>query len=91
MKVKGYEIKPQADLRRANLREANLREANLDFSCFPLWCGSFQMIVDDRLIDQLKCHLKRLNVTNCSKENQEFINSIDGNEFCKYRNDIEPV
>ena len=39
----------KADLRGADLRGADLRGADLDdFSCLPLWCGSFDMKVDDR-------------------------------------------
>ena len=49
-----------ADLSYANLRTANLRSANLDFSVFPLWCGSFNIIVDQRLPFQLAYHICRL-------------------------------
>jgi len=38
-----------ADLRDADLRDADLRNANLDFSCFPLWCGGINWIVDEKL------------------------------------------
>lgn len=30
----------QANLREADLWRADLGEANLDYSCWPLWCGS---------------------------------------------------
>ena len=61
-----------ADLRRADLREANLREAdlsgadlrganligaNIDFSCWPLWCGSCTVILDKKTKRQLLYHL----------------------------------
>ena len=56
-----------ADLRRANLsgsvmrgadlRDADLREANLDYSCWPLWCGSLKAQIDDRIAVQLLYHL----------------------------------
>jgi hypothetical protein len=49
-----------ADLRNADLQAADLRNANLDFSCFPLWCGSFNMHVSVDLIQQLLYHLCRL-------------------------------
>jgi hypothetical protein len=42
-----------ADLRGANLRDANLRGADLDFSCWPLWCGSRNVKVDARIAAQL--------------------------------------
>ena len=34
-----------ADLSGANLRGADLRGADLDFSCWPLWCGSLAVKV----------------------------------------------
>jgi uncharacterized protein YjbI with pentapeptide repeats len=43
---------------RANLMEANLTGANLDFSSFPLWCGSLGIKTEDtRLLKQLAYHL----------------------------------
>ena len=45
-----------ADLYRADLRYANLRGANLDCSCWPLWCGSLNAIIDDRIKAQLLYH-----------------------------------
>ena len=49
-----------ANLRSADLRTANLRSADLKFSVFPLWCGSFNIIVDQRLPFQLAYHICRL-------------------------------
>ena len=51
-----------ADLRRANLRGANLRGANLrgadvDFSSWPLWCGTKGVRVDARIFKQLVMHI----------------------------------
>ena len=56
-----------ADLRYANLRDANLRYADLrgvdlrgadlDYSCWPLWCSSLGVHIDDRLAKQLLYHL----------------------------------
>lgn len=46
-----------ANLRWADLRWANLREANLDFSAWPLWCGSLNVKCDTRLARQLAYHL----------------------------------
>ena len=56
----------RADLRRAELQGANLqgadlqgadlRRADLDFSAWPLWCGSIGAIVDDRIQRQLLYH-----------------------------------
>ena len=49
-----------AELQNANLRDANLQNADLDFSCFPLWCGSLNMKVDKRIAIQLAYHFCRL-------------------------------
>lgn len=45
-----------ADLRGANLSGANLRGANLDFSTWPLWCGSTKVSTDERQSKQLCYH-----------------------------------
>ena len=45
-----------ADLVDANLRGADLRGADLDYSCLPLWCGSFHAHFDDRQIIQILYH-----------------------------------
>ncbi|MDX9778542.1 MAG: pentapeptide repeat-containing protein, partial [bacterium] len=50
-----------ADLTRAGLRSADLTGAKLDFSSLPLWCGSFDMIVDRRIAAQIAYHFCRLN------------------------------
>jgi len=64
-----------ADLWGANLKGADLRGANLDFSCFPLWCGSFGMIVDEKLVYQLLYHIARLDVRTEDAELKEFLAS----------------
>lgn len=45
-----------ANLSDADLRHADLRGADLDYSCFPLWCGSKGMIVDRRIAAQIAAH-----------------------------------
>ena len=45
-----------ANLTGANLRDADLRSADLDFSCWPLWCGSKNVKVDARIAAQLAAH-----------------------------------
>ncbi|MEY8279255.1 pentapeptide repeat-containing protein [Blautia marasmi] len=49
-----------ADLRGANLSDADLRGANLDFSCWPLWCGSLAVKVCKRIAVQLAYHFCKL-------------------------------
>ena len=51
-----------ADLRGANLRGADLLDADLDYSCFPLWCGSKGMKIDRRLFLQLLAHVCAVDV-----------------------------
>ena len=49
-----------ANLSSADLSSANLSSADLDFSVFPLWCGSFGIKVDIRLSAQIAYHFCRL-------------------------------
>ena len=46
----------RADLRGADLRGADLRDADLDFSEWPLWCGSASVKIDERIARQLLAH-----------------------------------
>ena len=63
-----------ADLSGANLRGANLKGADLDYSCYPLWCGSLHIKADKRLACQLAYHL-------CSLQ-------CDDADYIKMRNSI---
>lgn len=47
-------------LRGATLTGANLTGATLDYSCWPLWCGSLDVKVDKRIFAQLAYHLCRV-------------------------------
>ena len=50
-----------ANLAGANLEGANLAGANLDYSCWPLWCGSLRNVrIDKRLFVQLAYHICRV-------------------------------
>ena len=49
----------RADLWGADLRRANLRDADIDYSAWPLWCGSLEAYIDDRIAIQLLYHLLR--------------------------------
>ena len=49
------------DLAGANLKDANLEGANLDYSCWPLWCGSLRNVrIDKRIFAQLAYHICRV-------------------------------
>jgi hypothetical protein len=52
----------RAVLSGANLSRAVLSGAALDFSCWPLWCGSIGTTVDARIFRQLLGHLLVVNV-----------------------------
>ncbi len=58
----------RADLREAYLEGTNLRGAKIDFSCWPLHCGSFDAKVDRYIAAQLAYHFCRLDC-----ENPDFI------------------
>lgn len=50
-----------ANLKGANLKNANLKGANLDYSCWPLWCGSLRNVrIDKRIFAQLAYHICRV-------------------------------
>ena len=50
-----------ADLAGADLKDANLEGANLDYSCWPLWCGSLRNVrIDKRIFAQLAYHICRV-------------------------------
>jgi len=82
-----------ADLRGTYLTGANLRDADLDFSTWPLHCGSFGAKADDRLLLQLCAHVARLNPKYLTSRGKKLFNEITEiedfkNWFCEFRNDI---
>lgn len=48
-----------ANIHRADMHHADMRGANLDYSCWPLWCGSLNAHIDTRIAVQLLYHLMR--------------------------------
>ena len=46
-----------ADLRNTSLRGASLQGADIDFSAWPLWCGSKDVKIDERQAIQLFSHV----------------------------------
>ena len=49
-----------ANLSGANLSGANLSGANIDYSAWPMWCGSLDTKVDKHIAAQLAYHFCRL-------------------------------
>lgn len=45
-----------ANLYSANLSSANLSYADIDYSCWPLWCGSRDVKVDKKIALQILAH-----------------------------------
>jgi len=50
----------EEDGERADLLGADLREADVDFSAWPLWCGSLGVRVVRRIAAQIAYHFCRL-------------------------------
>jgi len=46
-----------ANLRYADLSGADLSGANLDYSCWPIWCGSLDVKADEAIVGQLLYHV----------------------------------
>lgn len=97
MWLSGKEGGEKADLRGADLRGVNLSEAyfggadlcgaNLDYSCWPLWCGSLDVKVDARIARQLAYHFCRLDCDDpeyleARKAIAEFANKFHRVEEC---------
>lgn len=74
-------VKNEKGGRHADLRGADLRGANIDYSCWPLWCGSLGIKVDRRIFCQLAYHLCRAIVDDDDcKEAQLMLGKL-ANEF----------
>ena len=80
-----------ADLRYADLCDANLCGVDLDFSCWPFWCGSKEVKIDEKQAKQLLAHA--FNVARefwpgfLTKEQIDWLNDfhrIKSNEFPKF-------
>ena len=81
-----------ADLRGANLRKAylsgaDLSGADLDYSCWPLWCGSLGVTVDVKIAAQIAYHFCRLDCEDSGYKQArnailDFANSFHRAEEC---------
>jgi len=84
-----------ANLSKANLSGANLFESHLDLASWPLWCKSFNVKADDRLVSQLFAHVVRLDVTGCSQDVQDQVQMLRkmslANMFCKFQREVEEI
>lgn len=86
----------KANLYRANLYKANLEGvylegANIDFSCWPLWCGSSNVTIDERIAKQLGAHcfnaIRKYWPGGLTKEQIDWLNDfhrIKSDEFPKF-------
>ena len=75
-------VEEKTDLRSANLEEANLKGvdlsgANLDYSSWPLWCGSLSVKIDKRIFCQLLYHTLRAGQSVEDEEVQALLNNPD--------------
>lgn len=57
--LRGEDLRGE-DLCGVDLYGADLYGVNLDLSCWPLWCGSLDVIVDKRIAAQLAYHFCRI-------------------------------
>ena len=90
--LRGAELRG-ANLCGADLYKADLRGADLDLSVFPLWCGSFGLKTDTRLVWQLIAHITRLDTSKTSEKAKEAIKALMpyANDFCRYRKDVDKI
>ena len=51
-----------SDLSCSDLRDSDLSGSDLDFSCWPLWCGSADVIIDERQAQQLMAHAMQVSM-----------------------------
>ena len=70
-----------ANLRAANLTGSDIRGADIDFSCWPLWCGSLDVKTDRRIFCQLAYHLCRVIVDDDDCKEAQLMLGRLANEF----------
>ena len=68
-------------LQGADLHGADLHGADIDYACWPLWCGSFDVRVDRRIFCQLAYHLCRVIVDDDSCKEAQLMLGRLANEF----------
>jgi len=73
-----------ADLRGADLREADLQVADLDFSCWPLWCGTKDVIVGIKEARYLLAHFCALKIVGKGSKAYKDLQKQCLPEACKF-------
>jgi len=81
----------RADLRGADLRRADLTNVDLDFSCWPLWCGSFDVKVSMRHVYQLCYHICRLRNSSKTFRVIKTLLKPYANRFHRIGRDVEKI
>ena len=66
-----------AKLSYAKLSYADLSGADLDYSTWPLWCGSLDVKIDRRIFCQLLYHTLRAGMSMDDEEVQALLNNPD--------------
>jgi len=77
-----------SDLSRSDLSGSDLSRSDLDYSVWPLWCGSFDVITDDKIKIQLLYHVARIKG---NIEDADLKNLIDSKLFKKVCNKFHRV
>jgi len=75
-----------AKLNGAKLNDAELNHANLDFSVWPLWCGSFDVKVDKKIAAQLIYHICKLDCNDA-----EFLKIRNNTDLIAFANEFHRV
>lgn len=67
-----------ANFKSANLQGTDLQGADIDYTCWPLWCGSKNAIIDEKQARQLLYHAFIVSKKFCkpNKKQREFINDF---------------
>ena len=65
-----------SNLHDSDLRGSNLSRSNLDFSAWPLWCGSLGTKCGHRLFSQLLYHLASLDVSGADEKTKTAMTAV---------------
>ena len=79
----------RADLSGADMYGANLSGADIDFASWPLWCGSFCVKVDKRIVAQLIYHVCKLDCNSLHIKFIQWILKPLANQFHRIGKDVD--